>query len=163
MRARAASPPSLPPETTDASDAYRNTGQPLSLLEGEAYAWQQRFVRIGGWFGAWVGVVLSALRDLVGPAVERVRFAAVFTAHPTFGMARQLCHALADLASGGKAGEAVVALGGSHGTLSEIAFALQFGKTVIGIRTWKIEGVREADDAAAALRALDALFKRPSR
>lgn len=60
-----------------------------------------------------------------------------------------------------RAGEAVVALGGSHGTLSEIAFALQFGKTVIGIRTWKIEGVREADGAAEALRALDALFDRP--
>jgi phosphoenolpyruvate carboxylase len=41
-------------------------------------------------------------------ALERARFAAVFTAHPTFGMARRLCHALADLASGGRAGEAVV-------------------------------------------------------
>lgn len=62
-----------------------------------------------------------------------------------------------------RAGEAVVALGGSHGTLSEIAFALQFGKTVIGIRTWKIEGVREAAGAAEALRALDALPDRPGR
>lgn len=44
-------------------------------------------------------------------AVEQARFAAVFTAHPTFGMARQLCHALADLASGGAAGEAVIADG----------------------------------------------------
>jgi len=57
--------------TTDASDAYRNTGQPLSLLEGEAYAWQQRFVRIGGWFGAWVGVVLSV--KLVQLSIRRRR------------------------------------------------------------------------------------------
>ena len=49
--------------------------------------------------------------DAFRQAVERARFAAVFTAHPTFGMARQLCHALADLASGGTAGEAVLADG----------------------------------------------------
>nr|WP_047575742.1 phosphoenolpyruvate carboxylase [Methylobacterium sp. ZNC0032] len=46
--------------------------------------------------------------DAFRQEMERARFAAVFTAHPTFGMARRLCHALADLASGGKAGEAVV-------------------------------------------------------
>lgn len=40
--------------------------------------------------------------------VERVRFAAVFTAHPTFGMSRKLAHALADLASGGIAGDGVI-------------------------------------------------------
>ena len=50
----------------------------------------------------------AASFDAFRQAVERVRFAAVFTAHPTFGMARRLCHALADLASGGSAGEAVV-------------------------------------------------------
>jgi len=57
-----------------------------------------------------------------------------------------------------RAGEAVVALGGSHGTLTEIAYALQFGKTVIGIRTWAIEGIRKALDAEEALRILDSLF-----
>lgn len=40
--------------------------------------------------------------------VERVRFAAVFTAHPTFGMSRKVAHALADLASGGHAGDNVI-------------------------------------------------------
>lgn len=33
-------------------------------------------------------------------SLARPRFAAVFTAHPTFGMSRKLAHALADLASG---------------------------------------------------------------
>ncbi|MDR6872701.1 phosphoenolpyruvate carboxylase [Bosea sp. BE125] len=41
-------------------------------------------------------------------ATARPRFAAVFTAHPTFGMSRKLAHALADLASGDAAGAAVV-------------------------------------------------------
>jgi uncharacterized protein (TIGR00725 family) len=36
-----------------------------------------------------------------------------------------------------QAGEVVVAVGGGYGTLSEIAFALTMGKTVIGINTWK--------------------------
>lgn len=40
-------------------------------------------------------------------AVERTRFGAVFTAHPTFGMQRKLAHALADLASGRPAGAVV--------------------------------------------------------
>jgi phosphoenolpyruvate carboxylase len=41
-------------------------------------------------------------------AVERPRFGAVFTAHPTFGMTRRLAHALADLASGHAAATAVI-------------------------------------------------------
>ena len=36
-----------------------------------------------------------------------------------------------------QAGQVVVAVGGGYGTLSEIAFALTMGKTVIGINTWK--------------------------
>lgn len=33
--------------------------------------------------------------------------------------------------------EAVVAIGGEYGTLSEIAFALKFGRPVVGINTWQ--------------------------
>ncbi len=40
--------------------------------------------------------------------------------------------------------DAVVAVGGGYGTLSEIAFALQLGKPVVGVRTWGIKGVLEA-------------------
>jgi uncharacterized protein (TIGR00725 family) len=37
--------------------------------------------------------------------------------------------------------DAVIAVGGSHGTLSEIAVALKTGRPVYGINTWDIEGV----------------------
>ena len=37
--------------------------------------------------------------------------------------------------------DAVIAIGGSHGTLSEIAFALKAGIPVFGLRTWDIPGV----------------------
>jgi uncharacterized protein (TIGR00725 family) len=37
--------------------------------------------------------------------------------------------------------DAVIAVGGGHGTLSEIAIALKTGRPVYGISTWDIEGV----------------------
>ena len=57
-----------------------------------------------------------------------------------------------------RAADAVVAIGGGYGTLSEIALALRVGKPVIGLNTWEIEGVQPVRDPAAAVRAaLDAL------
>ena len=35
--------------------------------------------------------------------------------------------------------QAVIAVGGSYGTLSEIAFALSFGVPVVGLGTWEVE------------------------
>ncbi|HOB17105.1 MAG TPA: TIGR00725 family protein [Candidatus Methanoculleus thermohydrogenotrophicum] len=37
--------------------------------------------------------------------------------------------------------DAVIAVGGGYGTLSEIAIALKTGKPVFGLATWNIEGV----------------------
>ncbi|QYZ78954.1 TIGR00725 family protein [Methanofollis formosanus] len=37
--------------------------------------------------------------------------------------------------------DAVVAVGGAYGTLSEIAFALTMKKAVFGVGTWEIDGV----------------------
>ncbi len=36
-------------------------------------------------------------------------------------------------------GDAVIAVSGGYGTLSEIALALKMGKPVIGIKTWKLD------------------------
>ena len=38
----------------------------------------------------------------------------------------------------------VIAVGGGHGTLSEIALALRAGKRVVGLDTWAIDGVEPA-------------------
>jgi uncharacterized protein (TIGR00725 family) len=43
-----------------------------------------------------------------------------------------------------RASDALIAVGGSYGTLSEIAFALKFGKPVISLDSWKI--ARQGDD-----------------
>jgi uncharacterized protein (TIGR00725 family) len=51
------------------------------------------------------------------------------------------------------AADAVIAIGGGYGTLSEIALALKAGKRVIGLETWEIEGVVAAEGPEAAVAA----------
>jgi hypothetical protein len=50
-----------------------------------------------------------------------------------------------------RAADAVIAIGGGYGTLSEIALALRAGKPVIGLDTWEIDGVRAADGPETAV------------
>jgi uncharacterized protein (TIGR00725 family) len=54
--------------------------------------------------------------------------------------------------------DAVIAIGGAYGTLSEIALALKIGRPVVGLATWELAregtpdpGVRRADDATEAV------------
>ena len=47
--------------------------------------------------------------------------------------------------------DALIAVGGEYGTLSEIAFALQLKKPVVGIKTWDIKGVISSENAADAV------------
>jgi uncharacterized protein (TIGR00725 family) len=59
--------------------------------------------------------------------------------------------------------DAVVAIGGEHGTLSEVAFALKLGRPVVGLRTWRlVRGDGVADDAIVpvenAAAAVDAVL-----
>lgn len=60
------------------------------------------------------------------------------------------------------AGDAVIAMGGEWGTLSEIGFALKIGKPVIGWRTWDLgqhEIVRDAIlSASTPTEAVDRAF-----
>jgi uncharacterized protein (TIGR00725 family) len=57
-----------------------------------------------------------------------------------------------------RAADAVVAIGGGWGTLSEIALALRAGVPVLGVGTWelarggeRVTGVRAVDDASTAV------------
>jgi uncharacterized protein (TIGR00725 family) len=52
--------------------------------------------------------------------------------------------------------DALIAVGGEYGTLSEIAFALKMGKTVVGLNTWDIKGViKAANEEEAVERAFN--------
>lgn len=53
-------------------------------------------------------------------------------------------------------GEAVVAVDGAHGTLSEIAHALDLGRPIVGLRTHDVEGVVHVESPTAALDRLEA-------
>ena len=54
-----------------------------------------------------------------------------------------------------RSADAVIAIGGGAGTLSEIAFGLKTGTVVIGLGTWDIAGIVQAGDPADAVaRAL---------
>jgi uncharacterized protein (TIGR00725 family) len=50
-----------------------------------------------------------------------------------------------------RAADAMIAVGGAYGTLSEIALALKAGKPVVGLGTWEIDGVQRAEVPEAAV------------
>lgn len=50
-----------------------------------------------------------------------------------------------------RAAAGVVAIGGGHGTLSEVALACKAGTPVVGLRTWDVAGVVVAPSAADAV------------
>lgn len=45
----------------------------------------------------------------------------------------------------------LIAVDGQYGTLTEIAFGLIYGKKIIGIGTWEIQGVQMAETAQEAI------------
>lgn len=57
-----------------------------------------------------------------------------------------------------RSADAVVAIGGGAGTLSEIGFALKLGRPVIGLGTWEVQGVEQVDGARAAADRVVALL-----
>jgi len=92
--------------------------------------------------GGLGGVMDAAARGVDGeggvsigilPDADRTRASSWLTVSvPTdMGHARNALVALS--------GEALIAVGGSYGTLSEIAFGLKMGKPVIGLDTWDLE------------------------
>jgi uncharacterized protein (TIGR00725 family) len=53
-----------------------------------------------------------------------------------------------------RSADAVIAVGGEFGTLSEIALALKMGKPVVGIGTWELG--KDGEPVEAIVRAADA-------
>jgi hypothetical protein len=97
--------------------------------------------------GHTIGILPGTDRRDMNPYVE-------FPILTGMGYARNVIVALS--------GEAVIAVDGSHGTLSEIAHALQHGVPVIGLHTWRFSPGRVASgdsrkgaDDRAVIRASD--------
>lgn len=53
-----------------------------------------------------------------------------------------------------RASDALVAIGGGHGTLSEIALALKLGRPVVGLGTWAVHGVDDVSTPAQAIERI---------
>ena len=53
-----------------------------------------------------------------------------------------------------RAADALVAVGGGYGTLSEIALALKAGKRVVGLGTWDVDGVEAAGSPVEAVETV---------
>ncbi len=92
--------------------------------------------------GATVGILPGLDRDQANPHVQ--------VAVPTgMGEARNALVV--------RAADAVIAIAGEWGTLSEIALAMKTGKAVVGLGTWELDGIARADGADDAVeRALAA-------
>jgi uncharacterized protein (TIGR00725 family) len=59
-----------------------------------------------------------------------------------------------------KSAQAVIAIGGSYGTLSEIAYALKNGIPVIGLNTWSLSRKGREDDSIVRVQsAVEAVNK----
>jgi uncharacterized protein (TIGR00725 family) len=59
-----------------------------------------------------------------------------------------------------RASDALVAIGGGHGTLSEIALALKLGRAVVGLGTWAVQGVDEVTTAEDAVERIARVLAR---
>jgi len=54
--------------------------------------------------------------------------------------------------------DGLIAVSGSYGTLSEIAFALKLGKPIVGISTWDVD--ERIEKARSASEAVNLIFER---
>ena len=57
-----------------------------------------------------------------------------------------------------RAADGVVAVGGGHGTLSEVALALKLGRPVVGLGTWEVHGVEHVSTPGEAIDRISALL-----
>jgi uncharacterized protein (TIGR00725 family) len=96
-----------------------------------------RGARVEG--GLTVGLLPTETRDRANPDVQ----VPIATG---LGEARNVLIA--------RTSDAVIAIGGEFGTLSEIALALKMGKPVIGIDTWEL--LKDGQRSAAIVRAATA-------
>ena len=59
-----------------------------------------------------------------------------------------------------RACDALIAIGGGHGTLSEVGFALKLGRPVVGLGTWAVHGVDEVTTPEEAVERIARVLAR---
>lgn len=130
----------------DATEAQRAVAEEVGKLLAEAGA-----TVVTGGRGGVMEAACKGAREAGGTALgilpgsdRREANAWVTVAVPTgMGEARNALVA--------RAADAIIAIGGEWGTLSEIALARKTGKPVVGIDSWDLDGVERSDTAAEAV------------
>ncbi|MCM8786919.1 MAG: TIGR00725 family protein [Candidatus Omnitrophica bacterium] len=61
-----------------------------------------------------------------------------------------------------RAADVVVAIDGNYGTLSEIAFALNEGKPILGIDTFKIKGIKQLKSPESIIKYIKKIYAKQS-
>jgi uncharacterized protein (TIGR00725 family) len=106
-----------------------------------------------GAMGGVMEAVCKGAAEAGGTAIGIVPGSEIGEANPhcTHVVATDIGHArnLAVVASG----EVVIAVGGEWGTLSEIGFARALGRTVIALRSWRLDGRDGMEGAPGVLQA----------
>jgi uncharacterized protein (TIGR00725 family) len=94
--------------------------------------------------GTTIGILPTMTRDSANPYIDIPIVTGI-------GYARNIIVVLSS--------EAIIAIGGAYGTLTELAYALHFNIPVVGIRTWRLEseftdvkGIIYADKPEEAVR-----------
>ena len=125
----------------------------LAVEVGRELARRGAVVICGG-LGGVMEAVARGVREEGGvslgilPGPDRV----LANPHLTYSLPTNLGHARNIIIA--HAADAVIAIDGGYGTISEAAIALKLGKPVIGLAlTWALEGVRPAATPAAAVAA----------
>jgi uncharacterized protein (TIGR00725 family) len=121
------------PGDSDADDASTRAAEEVGRLLASAGA-----VVLCGGLGGVMGAVARGVRGGGGTCVGLLPDGDRARADPALTLA--LATGLGELRNGilVTAADAVIAVGGSWGTLSEVAFALRLGKPVVGLLGWSV-------------------------
>jgi len=96
--------------------------------------------------GTTIGIIPSYKKEDANPYIDIVI--------PTgLGLARNVLVV--------QSGDVVVALPGEAGTLSEVAYCLQFGRPVVSLKSWDIPGVIKITTVEDAVRKVKLLLNTP--
>ena len=133
----------------DASDAQRAVAEDVGRLLAEAGA----VVVTGGLTGVMEAASKGA-REAGGTTLGILPGADRRDANPWVEVAVPTGMGEARNALVVRAADAVIAVGGEWGTLSEIAFARKTGKPVVGVESWNLDGVERFETAPEAVAAV---------
>lgn len=132
---------------SEADDAEKGLAKEVGRLLAEAGA-----VVLCGGLGGVMEAVSEGASTAGGTVVGLLPGVTREAANPHLSLALPTGLGQARNAVLATAADAVIAIGGGWGTLSEIGFARRLGRRVVALSTWEVAGLEEASTPADAVR-----------